>query len=90
MVKCALVQQEQVPKKVAARDCRSELGRQYRAPLRLSRLKLRGRSEYTPTQRPPKLSANLGSIRKVDSGLMVRVSYVSKTQQQHTSTQCTD
>ena len=50
----------------------------------------RGRSEYTPTQRPPKLSANLGSIRKVDSGLMVRVSYVSKTQQQHTSTQCTD
>ena len=80
------------PPTVAARDCRSDAaGKSGPRPRTQAEYDpRRGRSEYTPTQRPPKLSANLGSIRKVDSGLMVRVSYVSKTQQQHTSTQCTD
>ena len=39
-----------------------------------------------PTQTEPSWIANLGSYRKVKTGLKVRSSYVSKTQQRHNST----
>ena len=55
-------------------DCRLELSRQ---PTQVT-------LGYPDTTQTKLEFANLGSYRKVKTGLIVRSSYVSKTQQQHT------